>query len=207
MARARLQEGALQIFSPWGPRYKKTAAKIEPSDPEIGTLREIKLAFEAFAGRNYQIRFLLMPADTYGIDINGLNSGFVREYFKWLEDAAYSELAKVAAVEVKPWSRIIEHSKYAYEELKREIRDDFFTRVGDRQYERAVMTALRFNPANVEQSARNYCIERVAEAEIIESLYGPIKMSLVRKEKDSLDGKLKRIYIISNRAPWMRGDS
>ncbi len=206
LALARLQQGNLQIFSPWGPRYKKNTAKIVAGDPEIDTLREINQVFGRLVENNYKIRFLLMPADTYGTEINGLDKNFVKEYFKCLENAAYSELAKVADVEVMPWSRITEICK-SYEEIKREIEVNFSARIGDSEYERAVNTARRFNPRNAEQSARKYCIERATEAEIIQSLYEPIKMSLVRKEKDSLDGPLKRIYIIGKRAPWLRGDN
>ena len=43
------------------------------------------------------------------------------------------------------------------------------------------------------------------EGNIVNEVYSPLKLSLVRREKDALDGPLKRIYIVQNKAPWLGG--
>ena len=195
--------GKLQLFSPWGPRYKKSSSVITDEDLEITTLREIKSVFAELGKWGYSIDFLLMPADTYGIEINGRSSEPVREYFKNLEDAAYAELGEI--VKMKPWSIIREENGKRYDELKSELEKDLNNRKWQDELQRAIGVARYFNPTNIVESAKKYCLERLAEGIIITEVYDPIKLSLVRKEKDTLDGPLNRIYIVKNRAPWLDG--
>ena len=44
------------------------------------------------------------------------------------------------------------------------------------------------------------------EGILVDQIYDPIKLSLVRKEKDILDGPLKRVYIVKSMAPWLGGE-
>ncbi len=199
LSMARLKPEPLRLFSPWGPRYKKASPRIEKGDPELMTLDEIKEIFAVFGENGYDIDFLLMPADTYGTEINSLPAGFVSEYFKWLEECACTELGNVT---VKPWSVIREEQRSLYDKLRAEIDKNFSEFVGDGEYRRAVNVAKRFSPKS-EESSRQYCIERLVEGNIISAAYDPIKLSIVRKEKDSLDGPLRRIYVVANRAPWL----
>jgi len=201
LANARLKSENLRVFSPWGPRYNRNTPKIEENDPEIATLREIRAIFDRFSESDYKINYLLMPADVYGTEVNSFPKEFVRDYFKWLKEWAYKE---VREVEVKLWSTIREEQRKRYDELSSEIDQNFSKWVNVFEYKDAIKAARVFNPKKVEESARRYCIERLVEGIIISETYDPIKLSLVRKEKDSLDGPLKRIYIVQNRAPWKR---
>ena len=207
LATARLKPEILRLFSPWGPRYNRDTPRIENRDPETSTLREMQSVFERFGDRGFDIDLLLMPADTYGTEINGLSEGFVKEYFSWLEEWAYKELGESRAT-VKPWSAIREEQRDLYDRLRTEISQNLFDLIEEDEYRKAAKVAKIFNPEKAGESARQYCIERLVEANIISEVYDPIKLSLVRKEKDALDGPLKRIYVISgqNRAPWLKGE-
>lgn len=191
------------LFSPWGPRYNRTSSRIEENDPEINTLREIKIVLDRFGSCGYNVDLLLMPADAYGTEVNSLPKDFVSNYFKWLEEWTYKEIGKV---NVKLWSTIKDEQRKRYDELSGEIDQNFSDWIKDDEYENAVRVARVFNPKKAEQSARRYCIERLVEGNIISEVYDPIKLSLVRKEKDSLDGPLKRIYIVQKRVPWLGGE-
>jgi hypothetical protein len=195
------------LFSPWGPRYNNRSPKIEENDPETNTLREIKNIFNKFNDLGYTIKFLLMPADAYGTEVNNLSQTFVTDYFKWLEDRTNKELKTLnqCDVEVKLWSEIREEQKNRYDTLSFEIDQNFNSYIKDGEFQNAMQVAKVFNPKNAQSSARKYCIERLVEGNIINEIYTPIKLSLVRKEKDTLDGPLKRIYLIKNRAPWLGG--
>lgn len=206
MIDAKLQPQPLRLFSPWGPRYKKSSPKIEESDPEIATLKEMFMVLYQFKAVGYAPGLLLMPADVYGTEINDLPEQFVRDYFRWLEEAALRRLDSVADITVKPWSEIRNENRELYNMWCSLARMDFNDLVKTGELEKAVRVAQNFNPSSAEGSARKYCMERLVEAALIADLYDPIKLSLVRKEKDALDGPLKRIYIIKNRAPWMEGE-
>ena len=168
------------------------------------TLQEIGEIFGKLSEKGFQVRFLLMPADLYGTEINSLSPVFVKDYFQSLEERAREQLSSTSEVIVRPWSLIRERF-WRYESFQQEVAEDFSRFVSTSEYNSALKTAQAFNPQKREESARAYCIERVVEGRIIEELYSPIKLSLVRKEKDMLDGPLKRLYVVSkqNRAPWM----
>jgi hypothetical protein len=196
----------IPFFSPWGPRYKKNSPLIKEDDLEVKTLEEIRLLFDGIKSKGYSVDFLLMPADFYGTNINNLSPPFVREYFACLRTFAKERLDDVCTLSVRPWSAFRVEYVTEYETLRQEIEknpNDYFS---DEQFEEALKTARVFNPKNAYASAWNYCVERVVEAAIIKKLYSPIKLSLVRKEKDILDGPLKRLYVIQNKAPWLGGE-
>lgn len=203
---ARQESKPVQFFSPRGPRYKNKDSLIRTGDPEMQTLQDIGEIFRTLSEEGFQVRFLLMPADLYGTAINGLSPVFVKDYFQSLEERAQEKLSVASEVLVRPWSQIRERS-WLYESLQEEVTEDFSKFVSATEYNSALKTAQAFNPQKREESARAYCVERVVEGRIIEKLYSPIKLSLVRKEKDMLDGPLKRLYVISeqNRAPWLAG--
>jgi len=203
---AKKKGTAIPFFSPWGPRYKKNSPIINDEDLEIKTLQEIRSLFAGIKSKGYEIDFVLMPADLYGTTINNLSSLFVRQYFNSLRERAVSNLGDVCTLCVKPWSAFKREREVKYITLREKIEAEFSTFISDAQFEKAFETAKVFNPANAYGSAWNYCVERVIEALLIEEIYSPIKLSLVRKEKDDLDGPLKRMYMIKNKAPWLGGD-
>ncbi len=203
-ATARFEGTELNFFSPWGPRYKISTPEIEENSPEMKTIGELVEIFQEFVGFGYKPRLVLMPADTYGIEINNLPSEFVVIYFDSLSRVLAKELGDLVKLEIKPWSEIRNEDRERYDELYEEMAARWkYSSLPSR----AVNTARFFNPDKPEDSARRYIIERMVEATIIEERYAPIKLSLVRKEKDELDGALRRIYIIRNKAPWMSSES
>ncbi|MBI3412556.1 MAG: hypothetical protein HY051_00555 [Candidatus Aenigmarchaeota archaeon] len=203
MIEAKLKPAKLRLFSPWGPRYNKKTSEIRGFDPEIGTLLEMRLTLEQLEGLRYPTELFLMPADVYGTEINNLSPQFVKEYFMQLSCAATSILGEMTELTIKPWSEIRDENYELYRVGCSLATSDFSSLVKAGELERAVRITQNFGAKNPEESARKYCVERLVEAALIADLYDPIKLSLVRKEKDSLDGPLKRIYIIKNRAPWM----
>ncbi len=203
---ARLDRRRVCFFSPWGPRYKKSDPYIKESDLEIKTLEEIGSFFEEVKRCGFSVDFVVMPADFYGTNINNLSPPFVREYFNSLKVIATSQLKDVCNLTVKPWSRFKAERAAQYDDLRRKVEMDSSAFFSDRQFEEALKTARVFNSQNAYGSAWNYCVERVIEAILVEEAYKPIKLSLVRKEKDELDGSLKRIYVLQKKAPWLEGD-
>ncbi len=205
LALVKLKPEKLVLFSPWGPRYNSMDDyRISEQDPEIKTLKEIKEIFEQFKAKGYMLDFLLMPADVYGTEINSLKKKFVEDYFKDLECQVYNLLGK-ADITIKSWSEIREENKNKYKELSEKFNENLAEYIKERTFKKNIEVAKNFNPEKAGESARRYCIERLVEGEIINDKYNPIKLSLVRKEKDILDGLLKTIYIIENKAPWLGG--
>jgi len=205
LLRVKFQGERLVLFSPWGPRYNQESPLIEKSDPEVRTFGEIQRTLATISGFGYDISFILMPADMYGIEINNFSPLFVNEYFKRVEELAFRELSSAASVDIKRWSRIREDNTKRYSQLREEIDETLFDQIKKSKFRNAVKVARVFNPTRAEESARRYCIERLVEGILIEELYSPIKLSIVRKEKDTLDGPLKRVYLMSNKAPWLGG--
>jgi len=204
LASSRLKPETLRLFTAWGPRFKKNEARIASGDAELKTLDEIRDVFLRFGEEGFSVSFLLVPADAHAIEINGLPKSFVMDYFRYVEDAALKVLSGTADIEIRPWSSIRTEYGESYCRLKEKISDDLQSWVKKEEYEKAVKAASFFSRQNAEQSARNYCIERLIEGKIIADAFDPIKLSLVRKEKDTLNQQLPRLYIIKNRAPWMQ---
>lgn len=195
----------LLFFSPWGPpyeRYKQRSSQIREADPEIATLRELNEIFSFFCREGYKLEFLLMPTDSYGTEINPLPQDFVREYYLEVERAASAILDKSTTLTVKAWSTIREERKPRYAELRLDAERNFSVYVKEGDFERAkkAATVYRGDP-------RAYCLERIVEGKLIAEVYDPIKISLARRQKDVLDGPLKRLYIVQNRTPWLRGEN
>lgn len=201
------------LFSPWGPPYKRKSARILSTDLEMKTLQEMSEIWGLFSWAN--ARYLLMPADTYGYAINNLDKAFVDEYFSNL--AAVAKKVCGDSLEVKAWSSVKIENANQYELFRKSITTRYFADgaleflQGQEMLCAAEKTARFFNPASPETAAKEYCIERMTERYLIPALYGSsrisglIKVSLVRKEKDVLDGDLPRVYVIKNKAPWLAG--
>lgn len=220
-----IKEKPFNIFIPWGPRYSPVsrngnsdgiyspgAATIKEGDAEIKAMGELKGIFSVFS-QLAPIKILIMEADAYGTEINRIPPWFVRTYFSNLERVLTEELSPSPSsnpdprfpisVVFKPWSEIRKENQQEYTRLTDEIKRCLLHYISREQYLEAVKTARIFNPEKANESAIAYCAERLAEKEIIKNTIDPIKLSLVRKEKDSLDGDLPRLYIIKNKAPWL----
>jgi hypothetical protein len=196
----RLANGRINLFSPWGPRYsyKSRGTEIRAGDPEIDTLEEMGEVIEAVREAGISPTLYIMFADLYGTEINGLPEQAVEDYFRSLKETTEGI---VDDCQVTRWSDIRKASRY--EELKEEIERDFYYFIGPRTMRGMIRVSANFNPKDPEGAAKRYGVERVAEAIIIDEWLEPIKLSLVRKEKDVLDDPLPRIYVIRNRGPWL----
>lgn len=199
----RFNNSELILFSPWGSKYSNK----DDLEAETITLQEIRDRLRRFRETNYKTNFLLMPADLYGTEINRLSESKVTEYFKRLSELAFMTFDDITSLTIKAWSQIREENDLKYQELKRQFDEGFDERIKKGLYERALSSAKIFGSLDPEDSARRYCIERLTEGYLIEEVYSPIKLSLVRKDKDILDGPLPRFYIIKNRAPWLVKDN
>ncbi|MBU1201710.1 MAG: hypothetical protein KJ583_06490 [Nanoarchaeota archaeon] len=189
-------QGVLNLFVPWGPKYNYVEKGITVGLPEKQTIAELKCLVDFFKENNYKPNLFLMFADSYGTEINSLPVDVVKGYFSNLEKYVGDSL------DCKPlwWSKIKDSKRYF--ELKNDVEKNFFDYVDKDVYEDNLMTAKKFKGGA--DSAKIYSLERVTEGLLIEELYSPIKLSLVKKEKDALDGPLKRLYVIESRKPWMR---
>jgi len=196
---SRTNDNELIVFSPWGPKYSGEMDLI----PETKTLEEVRERLK-FAQNKLKTRYLLMPADLYGTEINRLSESAVKGYFERLSQLTYQILGETTSVSIKPWSEIRSENYSRYEELLRKFTAEFDSQVGEDEYRKAIRISKIFGSENPAESARRYCLERLIEAVLIDELFSPVKLSLVKKEKDILDGPLPRIYIISNRAPWLK---
>lgn len=209
LAFCRMEGSELCFFSPWGPRYKIKITEIDESSPEIATLREIRGILEGLISYGFKIRFLVMPADTYGTDINGLSESFVNGYFNALSNAIQGIMMPLAGegkltIDFIPWSRIKGENLEEYSMIKASISEMPI----DKLMRDALKKARVMNPNNIDQSAKEYVEERVTESILISQLYDPIKLSLVKKENDAADlQNFMRIYVIKEKAPWMGSDT
>ena len=203
LADLKFKNQNLSVFIPWGPRYNKTSPIITAGDAELATLNELRDSLSFFNNAEFPIDLLIMPADVYAKEINTLSSDFVDSYFTQLEYRVQEYLSPVANITISPWSEIRATYADRYNELRKDVTENFEDRIDPLQFLGAIKAAKFFNPKKAEQSARAYCIERFVEGFLINEVYEPVKMSLVRKEKDALDGPLQRIYIVENRAPWL----
>lgn len=202
LAISKFESRELVFFSPWGPRYKTKNPEVDANSPEMLTIEELREIFGFFSRLEYRSCLLFMPADSYGTDINRLSQDFVQAYFTSLSNMLRIELRGLVDIKITPWSSIKEDNRPYYDELSVEV-SRLIDASGNLQLRKAIDTARFFDAENPQNSALKYVKERMIEAEIIDKVYNPIKLSLVRKEKDELDGNLKRIYIVKNRAPWM----
>ncbi len=199
------------LFSPWGPRYKNPSPEIKRNDPELETLLELQSVLCDFSQAGVSYRYLIMPADTYGTEINGLSVDFVSAYFSSLEKAIGEVFDGKSDIVVKPWSSIKAENQERCAILRKEVGSVFLPLFeGMSEYRQALVVAQRLNPNNPKESAQRYCLERLIEGRLISEVYFPVKISLVRPEKDTLDSSLEfgglssRLYVIRNRAPWMQ---
>lgn len=201
----RVENGQICFFSPWGPRYKIKTTEVTESSAETATLKEVREVFDGLADLGFKIRFLVMPADTYGTEINSLSQDFVDSYFSSLKNAVDKIMRQLIergclSVEIVPWSIIKGENAGEYFRIKSGISE---MPLPDLMRD-ALRKARVMNPGDVDRSARKYVEERVTEAILIDQLYNPIKLSLVKKENDAADlQSFMRIYVIRNKAPWM----
>ena len=209
---SRIQNTNFNLFVPWGPRYNNLSPEVTTDSPEDRTLGQMAEVLRALRLYGVNSRLLFMPADTYGVEVNGRSKEKVEAYFASLRAVAELHLASLCELDWRPWSAIRAENRSRYEELRNDTALNFENLISPREYEEAIRTSTAFSKgadeATIEDRARRYCIERWVEARIIEELCSPTKLSLVREGKNKLDrsGPLKALYVIREefRAPWIK---
>lgn len=196
----RLREKEITLFTPWGPRYswESRGEDIKEGDDEVEVLNFLA----ALIGELRQnmpdktFHWVFLGADLYGTRINNLPVEVVKNYF----DSLAQWLPRVLpTAEFRLWSQL----DSTVEEYRQEVRADFDNLVSYNILSRANKTALAMGRNS---SAKEYLIERLAEAIFIERTLKPIKISCVGRHKDDeVDWRLPRLYLIPGHlhAPWL----
>lgn len=216
MIECRFSGKELVFFTPWGPRYRIDSPEVDTSSQEMSTIRELREILGAFSGYGFKVRFLVMPADVYGTEINTLSEGFVGRYFDSLESALRKGVDGIEGVQldVVRWSAIREANKTRYDAIRGGVELEVGSAIDSQgnssngTLRSSMNKAKAMNPGDWIRSGKAYIIERIAEATLIQEIYGAntIKVSLAVKENDILDGDLNRVYIVKNIAPWMSSE-
>ncbi len=196
----RLRENKVTLFTPWGPRYSfaERGTEIDSQDKEVEVLKFLSkmIACLKAAMPEKEFSWIFLGADLYGTRINGLDLESVRNYFDWLQ-MWLSDLIPEATF--KLWSEFdLEAEAY-----RQEVANNFAKYSNPKLLERAERTAKGMGRGS---SAREYLVERFAEALLIEERFRPIKVSCVNRGKDAtVDLELPRLYFLPEnlQAPWM----
>lgn len=198
---SRLSRNSLTLFVPWGVRSQG-----EPKYEEV-VLDMIKSFQDSMIRRKINAKVLLMPADLYATQVNRIDEELTTHYFMYVKNQAVER-----GFDVKPWSVIRTENIDIYKKRARELAPKFIVElVGNGKVLEAFDTARRRSgysrQKDVEGAAFSYLRERICEAEIVESVYKPIKVSAVSKNKDNIvDRDLPRVYIIPQeyQFPWLK---
>jgi hypothetical protein len=191
----------LVLFVPWGVRPIN-----EPINEPL-VMDKVSDASNTLKLRGINTRILLMPADLYATEINQINEDLVSNYFDYVRQEG-----EMRGFEVKPWSQIRSDRCREYKTLANQLSEEAITTMmPGGVIERAIDASKRRSGRNgirdVRDAAFAYLRERIIEAEIIEAIYQPIKISAVSKNKDSfVDRNLPRLYIVPEKLqfPWLK---
>lgn len=193
----------LTLFVPWGVRPAGQAGASETQ--ALDTIQEYQ---QTLGESGVLAKVLLMPADVYAIEINGYPWESTTNYFNWVWTQAENR-----EFQVLPWSAIRSQNQEQYDEiLQWEANPESLWRNIPKSlwYRDLLPVAFRrsqmLGDQEIRTAAFNYLKERIAEARIIESVYQPIKLSMVSPAKDNIvDCELPRLYILPRdlRFPWL----
>jgi hypothetical protein len=199
LAEARRIQVPITLFVPWGVRPE---GEIGKEYEALDTLQEIQAKLSIL---RIPSQLLIMPADVYATEVNGLDSKRTDTYF-----AQITTEATQRGMIVKPWSQIREENRQLYDVMAGELtREKLEAIIGSAGTMQKVFQAAsrRSERGNTQQAAYAYLRERVIEAQIVERRYCPIKMGFAPKNKDNnIDGPLPRLYVIpeSLQFPWLQ---
>ena len=194
----RMRENEVRLFTPWGPRYywQERGTDIDEDDKEIEVLdffsRMLARWQENMPGKKFT--WLFLGANLYGTRINKLPEEPVNDYFTSLRLWLAGILPQA---EFHLWSEF----DLTAQPLREKIRPDLKNRLTYTIFDRALNASAKMGG-----QVEDYLTERLTEAEIIETLYRPIKISAVGRHKDDgVDGNLPRLYFLPERlwAPWL----
>ncbi len=194
----RLREKEVTLFTPWGPRYSwETRGEfIQNEDKEVKVLYFLAEMLGEWKTNmlGKAFRWVFLGADLYGFRINPLPVEVVKHYFdslaKWLPQI-------LPGAEFHLWSEFDEKAEI----YRRKVRDNFDEYIPLVLLWRAMETAK-----HIGGDPKQYLIERLAEAMLIEETLHPIKISCVARNKDdTVDWELPRLYFVPEHllAPWL----
>jgi hypothetical protein len=196
----RLRAPEVTFFTPWGPRYswETRGVVIQEGDREVEVLNFLARLLgelrQNMPGKSF--RWVLLGADLYGTRINGLPCEVVTNYFESLTQWL-GQILPIA--EFQLWSQFDKKA----EEYRREIRVDFDDLISPELLSRTNRTARAMGRGG---DPKEYLVERLVEAALVEEAFHPIKISCVARHKDDeVDGALPRLYFLPEHlhAPWL----
>lgn len=201
--KARSSQDPLTLFIPWGVRPIGNIGQNEIQVMDrLNTLRKI------FERRRIDSKVLIMPADLYATEVNNqVDTKTAQNYFEQV-----SETAASYGFWVKPWSIIRSENIEMYLALRETLTEREIGRLlTGHKVNEAIAAASRRSgydrQEDIRRAAFAYLRERIAEAQIVEKIYAPIKVSAVAKNKDNeVDMNLPRLYIIPEKEqfPWLK---
>jgi len=201
VARARLTNSPLAIFTPWGPPY---GLRQEITQEELCILKRFREVGNFFKKKQIPFVWLIMGADLYGTEVNPerIPQEVVDSYFANLEEAVSQASTEFT---FKKWSQIRQENMQIYSRLSQQYDEEKIMGVLPKGVvDRAQATAQKMSGP---ETAMAYLRERILEAIIIENLCSPIKVSLAPKDKDTaVDMELPRLYLVppALRTPWVK---
>lgn len=197
-------EQPVTLFVPWGVSPLRTYS----NNYDQAALDQIKRYSLLLARYGVPNEVMIMPADLYATEINRYDLDLADQYCYAI---AYE--ADDRGFSVKPWSKIREQNMEQYESILRyECSPDALPRSTPKAlwYRSLLPASISRNSDRgedaVRESAFRYLQERISEARIIESVYAPVKLSMVTPTKDNIvDRELPRLYILEDslRFPWL----
>lgn len=196
----RFRENAITFFTPWGPRYSfaTRGVTIVEGDKETQVLYHLADLFQEICQNmpSKQFRWIFLGADLYGTRINHLPEEVTAAYYASLEEWLRQILPNA---EFCLWSTFDAQA----EAYRRKVRENFGNLVPANVVAQATQTARTMGKGS---DPREYLVERVAEAMLVEETFRPIKVSCVGRHKDDgVDAELPRLYLLPQTlwAPWM----
>lgn len=185
----------LTIFIPWGFRPNGSFGY-----KELLAMDNIDEALFIISQRKITPKVILMPADIYATEVNGLPKETVNKYFLSVEQEG-----KNRGYQILPWSQIRNDNLQRYKSLNKQYTVEEISQILPKfVIESAIKAAEK--RGQKKDSAFAYLRERLCEAEIIENTLKPIKISMVAKNKDeSVDLNLPRFYLLPENLqfPWL----
>lgn len=206
LARAT-RDNPLTLFVPWGVRPEGQYGRSEQL--AFGCIQKYQQLLTEYG---IPSTILVMPADVYAIEINNYPWETTVNYFNRV-----TQEAKARNFQVKPWSVIRSENQDRYQNilLWEANPASLWPKIPKALWYRDLLSAAyrrskQQGDQAITKAAFDYLKERIAEARIIETIYRPIKLSMVSPKKDDfVDCDLPRLYILPKdlRYPWIRGGS
>ena len=191
----------LTLFVPWGVRPEGAfgSKEIEALD----TITNYRTLLSKFS---IPSTVLLMPADVYATEVNNYRNDVANRYFSTI-----AREAEKRNFQVSPWSEIRRANRRMYDRiLQGEASLEALWKSTPKSLWQDLLNAAgrrsKQDPNDVAKAAFDYLKERVAEARIIDTVYKPIKLSMVSPQKDNIvDRDLARLYVLPKilRFPWL----